>query len=418
VVQGILAENGLPKELYYLGLIESGYVNHARSHANAVGVWQFIKGTGQRYGLQMNNYVDERQDPIRATEAAARYLRGLYNVFQSWELVMSAYNCGEYRVLGSVMKTGIRDYWKLTNKGYLPRETRDYVPKFMAAVIIGLDPEKYGFKVEITEGTDYPNLELVEVSSPISLAKIAQTVGMSLSELRRFNPHLHKGITPPGRGRYEVWIPQKQSKVFANELAQLAPEKGSYKTYAAVEKETQTNKNDSEANGISSAQIHIVKRGENLAIIAAKYNQTISHLRNINGLTNTKIRSGQRLRLMAREYHAPKTRYHRVRNGENLTTIARFYGTTVPKLKQLNRLSKGSIQRGQKLLVSGQVSSINEEIPNNNKSIYRVRKGDTLESIAERFGTTIANLRKINRLKGPSIFVGQSLTIKKNSSSI
>jgi membrane-bound lytic murein transglycosylase D len=205
VVENVLKENGLPAELYYLAMIESGYQNHATSIAAAVGVWQFIPGTATRYGLEVSRTVDERRDPIRATEAAVRYLKDLHNVFGSWHLAMAGYNAGEYRVVRAVFKGKTRDFWKLNELKALPPETRNYIPKFLAAVEIGQNPLKYGFTTPL--GERYPDLQAVKLANGLSLKEIAKTSGISFAELKKVNPHLTQGITPYGQDGYEVWVP-------------------------------------------------------------------------------------------------------------------------------------------------------------------------------------------------------------------
>ena len=162
IVQNTLKENDLPQELYYLAMIESGYQNHARSSAQAVGVWQFISGTATRYGLKVDHFVDERKDPIRSTEAAAKYLRDLYNVFGSWHLAMAAYNAGEMRVLRAIFKARTRNFWELVESKALPRETSEYVPKFIAMSLIAENPEKYSLEID-DNIVSYPSLKAVEV---------------------------------------------------------------------------------------------------------------------------------------------------------------------------------------------------------------------------------------------------------------
>ena len=222
VVQSTLEESGVPNELYYLAMIESGFVTHAYSHARALGVWQFIRATGRRYGLEANYYIDERRDPIHATEAAIKYLTDLYNAFLSWELAIASYNSGELRVLRAIMDGKTRDYWEMSEQRLLPKETRNYVPKFIAANLIGRNPEKYGFidPVQIQKET-YPSVVAVEVPSPVRLSTIAKTAKVPLSELKEVNPHLRRGTTPPSRKAYEIWVPANWVNAVQSVTSQL-----------------------------------------------------------------------------------------------------------------------------------------------------------------------------------------------------
>ncbi len=299
VVQTILKENDLPPELYYLAMIESGYSTHARSSAKAVGVWQFIAGTAQRYNLETSYYVDERKDPIRSTEAAAKYLTDLYMAFQSWPLAISAYNAGEYRILGAIIKGKSRDFWELAEKKILPAETRDYVPKFMAAVLIGENPKQYGMDVEIDsseeenqgqgELIEFPSVSVVEVPSPIYLKDIANVTKISLEMLMLVNPHLTRGITPPHVSSYELWIPEGLESQLENskdKLSSMLIKNAKQKFYYP-----QVNKN-----------YHLVKKGEGLLAIARKYNMSVRHLKELNHLRSNKIIAGRRLRISTQKY--------------------------------------------------------------------------------------------------------------------
>jgi|GEM_PF-730190 len=359
VVQNILQENGLPKELFYLALIESGFVTHARSHASAVGVWQFIKGTGKRYGLITNSSVDERRDPIRATEAAARYLRELYEVFQSWELSLAAYNCGEYRVLGAIMRGGTRDFWKLQQKGLLPKETQNYVPKFRAAALIGESPETYGISYNPAP-IKYPELETVEVPSPISLKSLAQASGVELETLKTYNPHLLSGVTPSNYNRYEVWVPSAFAKTVALNSANIP------RTRVA---------RIAEADSFEKKNYYVVRSGDTLEKIARKFNHTISHLKSINRIGRQgNIFKGQKLRLVARSYHP--------NSGSEYS-------------KSDRRVSRNEKQNARKL-------------PH---KTYKVRRGDTLETISRKFRISVKQIRKVNKFQGQRLLAGQQVKI-------
>ncbi|MCC7442471.1 MAG: LysM peptidoglycan-binding domain-containing protein [Bdellovibrionales bacterium] len=358
VVQEMLRQNNVPPELYYLAMIESGYATHARSHASAVGVWQFIRATGRRYGLVANGYVDERRDPIRATEAAAKYLTDLYNVFQDWYLAFAAYNSGERRVLNAIMKAGTRDYWTLVEKRALPRETTNYVPKFLAAMIIGENPDRFGFEHRV-EGEPYPDLAAVEVPSPIRLSDLSQASGVPLEELKRVNPHLLQGITSPQASTYEIWVPEGRSSSLKDAHPKLAEFRLKGVRVAATD----------DTDG-PSRNYTIVRRGETLSGIARRNRVSVAYLKRLNGFSSDRIFAGMRLRVSAREYHrrvadsgkatraladaGPVTRY-RVRRGDNLHTIARRFGTTVASLKRLNGLRRNTIYVGQRLKVESSI---------------------------------------------------------------
>ena len=201
-MRNILAREGLPEELAYLPLIESGYRPQAVSRAGAVGPWQFIPETGRRYGLRIDALVDERRDPIKSTEAASQYLKDLHEMFGDWELSLAAYNSGEYRVARILAaKQDVDDFWDMRERGYLPSETSAYVPSFLAAVQIAKAPETYGFSTPRHTPEHY---ETVDVDRQVSLRAAADLCGVSTSELAELNPALRAGITPSG---YTLRVP-------------------------------------------------------------------------------------------------------------------------------------------------------------------------------------------------------------------
>jgi len=209
----MLIREGLPGELAYLPLIESGYRPHAVSPAGAVGPWQFIPETGKRYGLRIDSLVDERRDPIKSTEAAALYLKELHEMFGDWELSLAAYNSGEWRVARILADTGAPDFWSMRNRGYLPRETSEYVPRFLAAVQIAKAPQEYGFAAPIHSLFHF---ETVNVDRQLPLRTAADMCGVPAAELQELNPALRRGITPSG---YALRVPTGAAEPLRTALA-------------------------------------------------------------------------------------------------------------------------------------------------------------------------------------------------------
>lgn len=382
VVEKTLKDNGLPKDLYYLALIESGYTTHARSHAGAVGIWQFIKGTAQRYGLRVDYYVDERLDPKRATEAGGHYLKDLHTVFQNWYLAMAAYNTGEMRVLGAIMRKNTRDYWQLVEQKALPRETRNYVPKFIAATIIGNHPERFGFKVE--PYTETKDLQLVRVPGRVRLADVAKSINLSYKTMKKHNPHIRRGITPSGKDGYELWVP-------TNYVASLE------KNYNSLLKKRVRRP----AMVAEQPNIYKVKRGDSLSRIAQRFGVSVSYLKKVNKLRGSRIYVGKRLKVSTSSAGGHYAR-HRVRRGENLSGIARKFGTSVSKLKRINRLRNNTIYVGRVLKVPSDkvVTS------------HKVRRGESLIRIAKKYGISVAQLKRLNNLRRNRIYTGQVLKVK------
>jgi len=217
MMRRILKEHGLPPELVYLALIESGFNPYARSPAEAVGPWQFIEGTARRYGLKVNGQVDERRDPEKSTRAAARYLKDLYRQFGCWYLAAAGYNAGEKRVEGAVRRTASQDFWTLAQKGQLPKETCNYVPQFIAAALIALNPERYGFtQIAYQKPLAY---EGVKLPGNTDLRQFAEGLDISLEDIRELNPELKGWVTPAVPGEYILKVPLHTKKE-ARRLAQ------------------------------------------------------------------------------------------------------------------------------------------------------------------------------------------------------
>jgi membrane-bound lytic murein transglycosylase D len=346
-----LAERGMPQDLIYLAMIESGFNPTAYSHAHASGLWQFISETGQRYGLTVNRVVDERNDPIKSTDAALDYLTYLHNRFGSWYLAAAGYNTGENRV-GRIMRemTGSEkgrdeDFYRIWHR--LPRETRDYVPLMMAAARISKEPAKYGFEnVELEAPLAFDEVQ-VEPSS--TLDAVARAAGVSASEVRRLNPHLKQARTPTDR-RMAVRIPEGTQGAFASNWTRVRSEQRAVAQRAPAPQPART----------AATRTHRVRQGETLIAIARQHGTTVPALRSANNLRNDRIRAGQSLRVPTTQRAAAQpartatrtaARTHRVQQGENLTVIARRHGTTVPALRSANNLRNDRIRAGQTLRI-------------------------------------------------------------------
>jgi len=290
-IEAILKESEVPAELYYLAMIESGFVTSAKSRAKAVGVWQFMPGTGRNYGLTVNKTVDERRNWIKATESAAAYLRDLNNVFGSWYLALAAYNAGEHRIVRSIMKGKSRDFWSLAEGDFLPQETMDYVPKFLAAQIVGKNYERLGFKVVLGEEDRWDPWETVAVPSGSRLSDLSKTTGVSLELLKRWNRDLLKGVTPYSKnGTVDIYMPKTEVAKFEAAKEQIAKLK-QYESDRGQRLYTGRALGDDKAHGF-----YVVRRGDNLSSISKKTGTSPRTLMKINGLRKGKIHPGQRLK--------------------------------------------------------------------------------------------------------------------------
>ena len=392
-MEKILAEEGLPHDLVYLPLIESGFNPHAYSYARAVGPWQFISATGKRYGLNRDWWHDERRDFEKSTRAAARYLKDLYEEFDSWELALAAYNGGEGRVRREIRRAKSRDFWKLK----LARQTRNYIPLFMAATIIAKQPHKYGFFPDYAEPLAW---EAVDVSKCISFKNISEATSIPVADLELLNPSLVRGVTPPNAKHHTLRVPVGYGDKLRTAYDDIPSEKNT--------------------NWVR----HQIKRGETVSTIARRYGVSLSSLISANDLHRPyKIYVGQTLIIPVTGGQYLSTHVNNivpdgsgvyiVKRGDTLWEIARAHGVTLGSLKRINRLSSNRIYPGRKLIIPGTAS---EPVVAGGK--YVVRRGDTLSKIARQFGMTVAELKSLNGLRSDRIFPNMKLNINKNSSSM
>jgi membrane-bound lytic murein transglycosylase D len=343
-----LTERGMPQDLIYLAMIESGFNPRAYSHAHASGLWQFIPETGRRYGLTVNNVVDERNDPVRSTDAALDYLTYLHRRFGSWYLAAAGYNTGENRV-GRIMRqvTGSErgteeSYYRIWNR--LPRETRDYVPLMIAAARIAKDPVRYGFEeVRLEEPLAFDEI-LAEPG--VTLAAIARAAGADEAAVRRLNPHYKTGRTPTDRS-VVVRIPSGSRVRFAQQWPAVRAEVRT----AAARAPAAGRQAPASTPRAAPSRTHRVRSGETLTSIARRHGVSIAALRQANQLRGDRIRAGQTLRIPATGSAPRIARSHRVQRGENLTVIARRHGVTVQSLRQANQIRNDRIIAGQTLRI-------------------------------------------------------------------
>ncbi|MDH5202226.1 MAG: transglycosylase SLT domain-containing protein [Nitrospirota bacterium] len=219
LMKEILKEKDVPEEIVFLSLIESGFNPFAYSPARAVGHWQFIASTAKRYGLTINWWMDERRDPVKSTTAAAHYLKDLYEMFGSWNLAMAAYNAGEGKILKALNRTKTDDYWSLLTTKHIKRETKDYVPKFIAASLIANRPEDFGFEnIEYHPPLDYDE---VTITSPVDLEVIAECAESTIEVIKELNPEIRRWCTPPDIPEYTLRIPEGKKDIFLENLSQV-----------------------------------------------------------------------------------------------------------------------------------------------------------------------------------------------------
>jgi len=328
IVTKILREQNMPEELFFVGMIESGYNMKIRSRASAVGPWQFIKGTAHRYGLRVDSQVDERSNLYKSTVAAANYFRDLYNIFGNWELALCAYNSGEYRVINAIRKGNTRDYRELVAKKLLPKETIYYIPKVAAAQDIA---SKLGINSERKEETKmFQNAEPFTVKRTFSLSQLAKKTRVSKSSILALNPDLKRDQIRVGRRSHTIYLP---TKVDSQKLAELTKEPARSVASAAPVAATTT-----KTIRTQKELVYKVKRGDHLTKIAGLFDVSINDLKKRNNLRRNKLFVGQKLVIPA-----VKIRVYTVKRGDNLYRIARKFNTSVEIIIAVNSLSKGRI---------------------------------------------------------------------------
>ncbi len=340
-----LEAHALPKELYYLAMIESGFRNRARSRAHAVGIWQFMRRTGRHYGLRIDAYLDERMDPVRATAAAISYLQDLYRVYQSWWLAIASYNSGEVRVLRAIMRRDTRDFFELVEQKVLPTETINYVPKFIAAMYIAANRKRFGFTLSQPHRFATQNFHPYRVPSHISLREVAQQADCTVKQVKEHNPAVRRMLVHP-RHVVELRLPSACKMLGAK----------SQRTLAALSKKRVRAWRGREVKGH-----YRVRQGDSLYAIARRFNTSVRALRLANNVRGSRIYAGQLLQIAASHSKSTPRRKssrfagvieHRVRRGDSLYRIARKYNTSIRSIKRINNLKKSNIYPGQIIKIS------------------------------------------------------------------
>ncbi|MCH7613508.1 MAG: LysM peptidoglycan-binding domain-containing protein [Candidatus Marinimicrobia bacterium] len=334
LINDILREQELPGELLYLAMIESGLNPKAYSKASALGIWQFVYSTGKYYGLKRDWYVDERRDPIKSTYAACAYLRDLYEEFDHWYLALAAYNFGPGRIRRAIRLHQTSDFWQLHS---LPKETRNYIPYYMAAAIIAKSPEEYGFDPSSNKRKSPFEFDLVELEKSADLSVLARASGISLKTIKNYNPELRQSATP-NNGPYLLRIPKGMKDQFTANFNALPEDQRFAPQYI----------------------VHKVRRGESLWTISKKYKVSIHNLAAVNKIRNRhRIKIGEKLTIPVRGVYATHDGppghikvVYTVRRGDTLGHIAQNYGTRASKIRRWNKISYGqNIYPGQKLVL-------------------------------------------------------------------
>ncbi len=380
-----LRKAGLPEELSWLPLIESGFKVKAMSSARALGLWQFISSTGHKFGLKRNLYIDERLDPYKSTHAAIAYLKELHEIFGDWPTVLAAYNCGEGRVLRTIRKQNVSyldDFWDLYQR--LPRETARYVPKFMATLHIINNMEKYGMQNLVV---DQPiQFDIQKISKQAYLKDISETIHLQENDLANLNPELRYKLLPPEE--YPLKIPVGMKETLIAKIEDI-PE------YAQTHP------------GLS---YHRVRPGETLSTIARRYNTNINTIARYNNIYRKNyIAAGKILKIpqSGKIFSSEKSKIitYYVRRGDSLWTLAKRYDTTTKKIQEFNQLKTVNLDIGQILKIPTG--------PHHGLALYKVKRGDSPSKIANKHNMNLSQLLRLNNLKKSStIHPGQQLYVE------
>ena len=444
IFEQALEQEGLPLELKYLPVIESALNPDAVSRVGATGLWQFMLSTAKGLGLEVNSLVDERRAPIRSSELAAKYLKQLYEIYGDWSLAIASYNCGPGNVNKALRRAGggKQDFWDIYY--YLPKETRGYVPAFIAANYVMTYHNDHNIGNALAKR---PVLtDTIHITQRVHFDQISAVLGIPVEELRVLNPQYRRDEIPGDIRPYALTLPSKQVYsyiVSEDSIVNHNSAKYARRTTAVPGGDV----SDSETQLV--VKYHKVKRGETLSVIARRYGVSVSTLKKWNGLRSSRLRAGQRLRINTYQRVAKKeepktvqeelaennveqpvekpnttvqqsvdvdTKYHTVRRGETLGLIAERYGVTVSRLKDWNDLRSNKIFVGQRLKVVSMVDKGEIEVEGDadvqeNATTHKVRRGESLFSIAEDYGVTIDNLKEWNNLSGSSIDAGQTLIV-------
>jgi membrane-bound lytic murein transglycosylase D len=411
----------LPLELKYLAVVESALIPNARSRAGATGLWQFMYGTGKMYGLNVTSFVDDRSDPYKSTVAAAEHLRDLYKLYNDWLLALAAYNSGAGNVNRAIRRSGGKmNFWEISP--YLPRETRGYVPAFIAVTYVMSHAAEHNL-YPVTPAFLHNDVDTVMVKDVLSFEQISEKLKIPMEQLSFLNPAYRHGIIPSTANKqYVLRLPKQYIAEFITHEQELY----AYKTQKGIERENLMAKMEN----IREQQYHRVRSGENLGLIARRYSVTVNDLRRWNNMSGNTIHPGQRLIVYPGSgYQAPTAAasgstvsgatYHTVRSGENLGSIANRYKVSVTDIRRWNNLNSNTIHPNQKLIVSnpatGQASASTSGSSDQNLKFvyYTVQQGDTLWDIARKYeGVTTDQIKEWNNINNANrLRPGQKLKI-------
>ena len=434
-------KQNVPLEIKYLAVVESALNPKAVSRVGATGLWQFMYQTGKQYGLKIDSYVDERSDPLKASEAAAQYMKNMYAIFGDWDLVLASYNSGPGNVAKAIRRSGgQQNYWNIRKN--LPKETQGYLPAFLATMYIyeyhkehGIVPEKAPIKHFATD--------TIMIKRQMSFKQISDLIDIPVAQLQILNPSYKLNIVPAYKEQsHFLRLPQDKIAIFTSNESKI---------YAYVDKEanlrekpfqivrpivSQDSVNTFQKLAQAKVRYYRVKRGDNLSTIAQKYDVAVDDIKKWNNIRGNKVAYGKNLKINGVESDQKETAvakveidikgvhkdslatptFYIVQKGDNLSAIAKKFNITLADIKEWNKLTNSNVHLGTSLQVVK--NPINKEVVTESverKDIaYNVQKGDNLGSIAKKFGTSIEDLKQWNKLNSNVIAIGNSLIVAKN----
>ncbi|MFZ0334217.1 MAG: LysM peptidoglycan-binding domain-containing protein [Candidatus Acidiferrales bacterium] len=404
MIESTLKKEGLPQDLIYLAQAESAFKPRAVSSKGARGIWQFMPYSGEEYGLHRTYYVDQRDDPAAATEAAAETLRDLYQSFGDWYLAMAAYNSGPMNVTRAVERTGYADFWNLQKMNALPEQTKNYVPIILALTLVAKDPGLYGIHVDADPG---PQFDAVTLEHSISLRLVADATGASLDDLQTLNPELVRGVTPPD---FVLKVPKGTGDELQTEIANIPADK------------------------LTSWRLTKFSADETLGEVARQYRVTLASLENVNVIDPHDPPAAGTVLIVPAAPPRVRLVYYRVRRADTLDSIALRYDVTVSDLQRWNRLRSSRTPHGRSLRIyensypgetataprtvtvarhsTEQAQATAATAGPHEKVEHKVRSGETLWSIAKEYGTTVDAIKQQNPfLATRGLEVGDRLSI-------
>jgi membrane-bound lytic murein transglycosylase D len=436
-------KQNVPLEIKYLAVVESALNPKAVSKAGATGLWQFMYQTGKQYGLKIDSYVDERSDPLKASEAAAQYMKNMYAIFGDWDLVLASYNSGPGNVAKAIRRSGgQQNYWNIRKN--LPQETQGYVPAFLATMYIYEYHKEHGIKPERAPIKHFAT-DTVMIKRQMSFKQISELIDIPVAQLQILNPSYKLNVVPSYKDQtHYLRLPQDKMAVFTSNESKI---------YAYVDREanlrekpfqivrpivSQDSVNTFQRLAQAKVRYYRVKRNDNLSTIAQKYDVAVEDLKKWNNIKGNKVAYGKNLKINGIEAEQKSTAvakveldkkgiqkdsaavasasFYVVQKGDNLSAIAKKFNTTVADIQDWNKLTNNNVQLGASLQVVKN-PTVKEEVsvvPERKDIAYSVQKGDNLGSIAKKFGATIEELKQWNNLKSNAIAIGNSLIVAKN----